>query len=119
VQAAKADRAYSAVDLMELAVPAGAVVSIAHDNRLAVPTWLSKQFQPTNETLTVGGKPMAIFQHRATAAESLTLGDNAWDCGDRPGRTDAHAGPVLQLGQGGLIHHATRKNNRIVHPECP
>jgi beta-galactosidase len=77
VQAAKADRAYSAVDLMELAVPAGAVVSIAHDNRLAVPTWLAKQFQPTNETLTVGGKPMAIFQHRAAAAESLTLGDNA------------------------------------------
>ncbi|SPE40147.1 hypothetical protein SBA3_3660006 [Candidatus Sulfopaludibacter sp. SbA3] len=77
VQAAKADRAYSAVDLMELAVPAGAVISIAHDNRLPVPTWLSKMFQPTGETVTVGGKAMSVFQHKAASAESLTLGDNA------------------------------------------
>ncbi len=76
VQAAKADRAYSAVDLMELAVPAGAVVSIAHDDRLPVPAWLTKLFQPTGESLTVAGKPMTIFQHKAASAESLTLGDN-------------------------------------------
>jgi beta-galactosidase len=77
VQAAKADRAYSAVDLMELAVPAGAVVSIAHDDRLPVPTWLAKLFQPTGESITGGGKAMSIFQHRASKEESLTLGDNA------------------------------------------
>ena len=76
VQAAKADRAYSAVDLMEITVPAGAVVWIAHDNRLPVPSWLSKLFQSSGDTLTVGSRPMSIFQHRAAAAESLTLGDN-------------------------------------------
>jgi hypothetical protein len=49
VQAAKADRACSAVDLMELAVPAGAVVTIAHDDRLPVPAWMSKLFEPTGD----------------------------------------------------------------------
>jgi beta-galactosidase len=95
VQAAKADRACSAVDLMELAVPAGAVVTIAHDDRLPVPAWMSKLFEPTGETITVGGKPMGLFQHRAAAAESLTLGDNA--TGDAK---NANSGPRLDARRG-------------------
>jgi beta-galactosidase len=61
---------------MEIAVPAGTVVSIAHDERLTQPAWLTKQFQPTDVTLTVNGKPMQVFQHTAARNESLTLGSN-------------------------------------------
>lgn len=77
VQAAKADRAYSAVDLMEIAVQRGTVVYIAHDNRLPAPAWLARQFQSSGETITVGGRTMDVFWRRAPADESLTLGDNA------------------------------------------
>jgi beta-galactosidase len=76
VQAANADKSYSAVDLMEIAVKAGSVVSIAHDDRLPRPSWLTGQFQATGMSLTVDGKPMKIFQHRAAKDESLTLGSN-------------------------------------------
>ena len=45
VQAADGDGLYNAVDLMELGVKAGSVVSITHDDRLARPAWLTRQFQ--------------------------------------------------------------------------
>jgi len=77
VQASGADRLYSAADLMEIAVNAGAVVSVAHDNRLPRPGWLAAQFQPTGLALTIGGNPMQVFQHAAVREESLTLGANA------------------------------------------
>jgi len=77
VQSANADRSYSAVDLMEIAVKAGSTVSVAHDDRLPRPSWLTGQFQATGMALTVDGKPMKIFQHRVTKDESLTLGSNA------------------------------------------
>lgn len=79
VQAANADKLYNAVDLMELAVPAGALVSIAHDDRLPRPAWLTRQFTPSDTSLLVDGKPLRIFQHRAQADESLTLGANTED----------------------------------------
>jgi beta-galactosidase len=62
--------------LIEIAVKAGTVVSIAHDDRLARPDWLTRQFKPTETSLSIEGKPMKIFQHRADADESLTLGAN-------------------------------------------
>ena len=74
--AAVADRMYNAVDLMELPAPAGSVVYVAHDDRLDRPAWLAKQFQPTEMSLKVDGKPMTVFQHRAEKDESLTLGTN-------------------------------------------
>ena len=77
IQAAVADRAYSAVDLMEFAVPAGATTYIAHDDRLPRPTWLTQQFQPTPFKITIAGKPMSVFQRPTAKAESLTLGSNA------------------------------------------
>jgi beta-galactosidase len=77
IQAAHADRAYSAVDLMEIAVKAGATVYVAHDDRLPRPAWLTRQFEPTALSIAVQGKPMKIYRRRAAADESLTLGSNA------------------------------------------
>jgi beta-galactosidase len=77
IQAANADRLYSAVDLMEIAVRAGSTVFVAHDDRLPRPSWLTQQFQPTASSLVVEGKPMKIFQHQTEKEESLTLGSNA------------------------------------------
>ncbi len=76
IQAAHADRLYNAVDLMEIPAPAGSVVCIAHDDRLDRPAWLTKQFQPTDMSLTIEGKPMRVFQHHVDQDESLTLGTN-------------------------------------------
>jgi beta-galactosidase len=76
VQASAADGLYSAVDLMELAVAAGTVVSIAHDDRLSRPEWLTRQFQPTPAKLAIGGQAMTVFARRAEGDESLTLGAN-------------------------------------------
>ena len=76
ISAAAADRLYNAVDLMEIPVPAHAVVFIAHDDRLDRPAWLTKQFQPTEMSVTIDGKPMKLFEHHAAKDESLTLGTN-------------------------------------------
>ncbi|MGA2268164.1 MAG: sugar-binding domain-containing protein [Bryobacteraceae bacterium] len=77
VQTSNADKLYSAVDLMEITVNAGAVVSVAHDNRLPRPGWLTAQFKPTGLAIAIDGKPMQVFQHAAVREESLTLGANA------------------------------------------
>jgi beta-galactosidase len=77
VQAASRENLYNAVDLMEVSVVAGAVVSVAHDDRVPRPLWLTAQFQPTPVRLTVAGQPMTVFQRRAARDESLTLGANA------------------------------------------
>jgi beta-galactosidase len=79
VQGADNDSTYSAVDLMQLAVKGGSVVAIAHDDRLPSPEWLTRQFQRTDKSLTVGGQTMTIFQHHAASDESLTLGSNTDD----------------------------------------
>ncbi|MEY2428702.1 MAG: beta-galactosidase, partial [Verrucomicrobiota bacterium] len=76
VQAAKADTLYHAVDLMEIAVKAGTVVSVAHDDRLPRPAWLTSQSKPTALSLTINGQPMRIFQRRVDRDESFTLGPN-------------------------------------------
>jgi hypothetical protein len=72
-----ADRKYSAVDLMEVAVKAGSTVWVAHDDRLPRPSWLTGQFQPSGTTaITVDGKRMRLFVHQAARPESMTLGAN-------------------------------------------
>jgi beta-galactosidase len=81
ILAANADRLYNAVDLMEIAVKAGAIISVAHDDRLGRPGWLTREFEPTNSILTLDGQPMRIFQHRAARDESLTLGANIENAG--------------------------------------
>ncbi|PTX94499.1 sugar-binding domain-containing protein [Opitutus sp. ER46] len=76
IQVAQADTAYSAVDLIELALPAGVVVTIAHDAALPRPTWLTQQFQPTGHTLELNGRPMTLFARTVAQDASLTLGAN-------------------------------------------
>jgi beta-galactosidase len=76
VQAASADARYNAVDLMEIAVKAGSTVFVAHDDRLARPDWLTRQFKPTDASIVVGGHAMKVFQHNVSTDESLTLGTN-------------------------------------------
>ncbi|HVM61297.1 MAG TPA: DUF4982 domain-containing protein [Verrucomicrobiae bacterium] len=76
VQAANADWSYSAADVMQIAVKAGAVVYVAHDHRLTPPAWLMNQSQPTELHFTINGQPMDVFAHPAKSDESLTLGSN-------------------------------------------
>lgn len=81
VQAANADKLYSAADLMEIALPAGTTIYVAHDDRLARPGWLAAQFKPSGLGLAINGQRMTVFRHRAEREESLTMGGNAVDAG--------------------------------------
>jgi len=83
VQAAESDALYSALDFVEIAVPAGATVFVAHDDRLPQPDWLRRQFQATAGSLSVNGRRMTLFRRRSTEDESLTLGSNTDDRGAR------------------------------------
>ncbi len=79
VQAANADKLYSAVDLMELAASADSIVYIAHDDRLPRPDWLQRQFKPSKLSLAIDGRSMKLFERSVRGGESLTLGSNAED----------------------------------------
>jgi len=79
VQAANADKLYSAVDLIELASGTETVIYIAHDDRLPRPDWLQRQFKPTDASITVQGKTMKVFERPVHGGESLTLGSNTED----------------------------------------
>lgn len=81
VQAAHGDRLYHAVDLMEVGVKAGTIVFVAHDDRLARPAWLTRQFQPTDTRITLNDQSMSLFRRRADRDEGLTLGANTEDPG--------------------------------------
>lgn len=76
IQTADGDQRYSAVDLIELAVTSGAVVTIAHDERVQTPAWLTSPFQPAAGALIVNGHSMKLYTRRVAADESLTLGSN-------------------------------------------
>lgn len=76
IQGAAADALYNAVDLMQVEVKAESTMFVAHDDRLAQPDWLTRQFKATDSTITVDGHPMKIFKHDAANDESLTLGTN-------------------------------------------
>ena len=79
MQAANADKLYSAVDLMDLAVSGDGIVYVAHDERLPRPDWLQQQFKPTEFRLTVNGQTMKVFERRVRSGESVTLGANTAD----------------------------------------
>jgi beta-galactosidase len=76
VQGAAADSRYDAVDLMEVAVKGGSTIFVAHDDRLARPEWLTRQFKPASSSVLVDGHSMKLFHHSASSDESLTLGTN-------------------------------------------
>jgi len=79
VQGADTEALYHAVDLMQLEVDAGTVVTIAHDRRLPPPPWLTSQFRDTGLMLRVNGHDLGLFSREAPAGESLTLGPNCED----------------------------------------
>lgn len=76
IQIADRDARYHAVDLIELATAGPATVTIAHDDRLARPPWLARDYAPTGEKLVVNGVSLSLFARRLAAAASLTLGPN-------------------------------------------
>ena len=76
-QLAIRDASYPAVDLIEMAVVAGATVTVAHDDGLPRPAWLLRLFQPSQAHIIVSGRRMTLFKRRAAEDESLTLGANA------------------------------------------
>jgi len=76
VQLASRDALYHAVDLMELAVKAGTQVTVAHDARLPVPPWLTKDYQPLGQTITVNRIPLTLYARQFPTAASITLGPN-------------------------------------------
>ena len=79
VQVTDGDQRYSAVDLIEMAVSAKTVVTIAHDPRAPVPGWLTKQFQPAAGSVTVNGHAMRLYTRSVDTDQSLTLGSNTDD----------------------------------------
>jgi beta-galactosidase len=79
VQAANADKLYSAVDLVDLAMNGNGTVYVAHDQRLPRPDWLQRQFALADYILTVNNQPMEVFERRVHSGETLTLGSNAED----------------------------------------
>jgi len=76
VQVDNRDALYSAEDLMQLAAASHTVVWIAHDGRLPRPRWLTKQFPPTKQAITVAGRKLDLFRRDTRDNESLTLGAN-------------------------------------------
>jgi beta-galactosidase len=100
VQGANSDSVYSAVDLMQVAVKGGCTVAIAHDDRLPSPAWLTQKFKRTSMSLKVNGQTMTIFQRRAKADESLTLGSNT----DDPSVKTANAYIVFVNGSQAVTH---------------
>ena len=85
VQVDNRDALYSAVDLMEIAVTGNTVVWVAHDNRVPRPVWLTKQFQPTGETIAILEQKMELFRRDVAKDESLTLGANTEDTSRKEG----------------------------------
>ena len=79
VQTANADKLYSAVDLIDLAVMRESVVYVAHDDRLPRPAWLQHQFKELDSRLAVNGQPMKLFERHLQPGENVTLGSNTDD----------------------------------------
>ena len=79
VQADDRDSTYSAVDLMEIAVSSGSTMTIAHDDRLPRPAWLTNQFKSTGAKIIVAGKSLSLFARPTKKDASFTLGANTED----------------------------------------
>ena len=84
VQAASRDSLYSAADLIELAPVAGTIVSIAYDDGLRRPRWLTEGFHQAGSHIVVNGRPMTLFTRVMSSADSLTLGGNTDDASASP-----------------------------------
>lgn len=79
IQSSNKESLYSAVDLMQLTIAGGATVYIAHDERLAVPTWLSRHYEATEMFVRVNGVALKLYSRALAHDQSLTLGSNTDD----------------------------------------
>ncbi len=77
VQAAEADRFFSALDLMLIAAKAGTTVYVAFDSVLPHPQWLEPQFHPTEFAFAINGRKMQIFELSLQTDGCVTLGSNS------------------------------------------
>ena len=84
VLTSNSDKYFIAPNLLEFSVKSNAVVSVAHDNRIERPAWLTNQFKPTDLTVRVEGAPMRVFQRLAVGGEHLVLGSNSGVPDGRP-----------------------------------
>ena len=84
VLTSNSDKYYIATNLLEFSVKSDALVSVAHDNRVERPAWLTNQFKPTDLMVRLEGAPMRVFQHQAAAGEHLVLGGNVGVPDGRP-----------------------------------
>ena len=79
VQAGDADSHYSALDFVVVGVPSGTTLWIAHDDRLPRPAWLTSQFKPTQDKITLKGQTLSLFRRKASDDETITFGSNVED----------------------------------------
>ena len=79
VEAADADKFYTAWDLMQLEVNSGATVYVAYDASLPVPDWLLHQFRPTPSSFTIANRPMKVFAGNCKPMKALRSGSNTPD----------------------------------------
>jgi beta-galactosidase len=85
VQASSRESLYSAVDLMQTTIVGGSTIYIAHDERLAIPAWLTRQYDPTEIRIHLNGVPMKVFSRKWDHDQSLTLGSNTEDASAKSG----------------------------------
>jgi len=88
LQLPSVDKRYSAVDLIGFAVKQDGVLTIAHDDRLRRPGWLTAGYKATSWSMSVAGVKMTLFQKAVKKNEMLTLGSNSET--DRPAACNAY-----------------------------
>ena len=71
-----ADRAFSAVDLMQVEIVNATPLFLLHDAALTAPQWLEASFQPTDLTATIGERMHRVFRRQAEAGDTVLLGSN-------------------------------------------
>ncbi len=77
IKTAFRDANYHAVDLIELAVATDAVITIAHDDRVPRPPWLTNSFVANGERIEAAGAVLSLFTCRVARNGSVTLGPNS------------------------------------------
>ncbi|MDR7078934.1 beta-galactosidase [Neobacillus niacini] len=76
IQVANTENNYKALDLIHFTVTQRSKVSVAHDDRLIRPDWLTEEYSETLEKILVDGVVHTVFEKTVEAGTTLTLGGN-------------------------------------------
>ncbi|SDM91964.1 sugar-binding domain-containing protein [Bacillus sp. OK048] len=76
IQVANTESNYKALDLIHFTVTQRAKVSVAHDDRIIRPDWLTEEYAETPEKILVDGVTHTVFEKTVEAGTTLTLGGN-------------------------------------------